>query len=74
MARERITRADLAVRTASLSRRLNGLRVETQRRNGYVGLDLYDAHGLIETLKTGTAREVFDYLCAMERALALVNR
>jgi hypothetical protein len=72
--RNRITDAQLALRTEHVSEMLRDLFVATQDRNGYTGLDLYDARGCIRTLTTGTKREVYEYLGAMEEALYIVGR
>jgi hypothetical protein len=72
---ERITRKDVDRIAATVSESLTGdLRVEAQGRNGHVALDLCDAHGAIEVLHIGTAREVYTYLQGMRRTLLILNR
>ena len=72
---ERITRQNLDTRADFVSTMLRGsLHVEAQGRSGYIGLDLYDAHGCVRTLATGTKREIYAYLGAMLDALEIVGR
>lgn len=64
----RITRADLDTRCENLNRRIEstGRHVEVQGRNGYIGLDEYDADGsALRTITVGTTREIGDFLHAM---------
>jgi len=72
---DRITRADVDRIAESVSESLRGpLNVQAQGRNGYTALDLYDAHGAVDTLTVGTKREVYTYLQGMRRALLIVGR
>lgn len=71
----RVTQTHLDVQTGVVNSILrDGLHVETQGRNGYVGLDLYDGHGLVRTLTCGTKREVSDYLGAMLETFSILGR
>lgn len=71
---ERITNADLVRIAETVSDGLRGIRVEVQRRNGYVALDRYDDHSMVDTLHVGTAREVYTYLQGMRRTLLIIGR
>jgi hypothetical protein len=73
---ERITRKAVDGRAEFVSALLrDGLRVVPEGRYGYIGLDLYDAHGMVRTLSTGlTKRQAYDYLGAMLETLDIVGR
>lgn len=72
---ERITYPRVTLRAQAVSGLLrSGLYVRPERRNGYVGLDLYDNDGRIRTLTTGTTREVYSYLGAMLETLDIIGR
>lgn len=72
---ERVTISDIERISSTVSESLrDGLRVEAQRRNGYTALDLYDPHGMVDTLHIGTAREVYTYLQGMRRTLLIIGR
>ena len=72
---ERINHARVTARADFVSTLFtSGLHVRAERRNGYTGLDLYDADGCIRNLTVGTSREVYDYLGAMLAALEIVGR
>lgn len=72
---DRISPTNVSLRAQTVSGLLrSGLYVRAQRRNGYTGLDLYDADGMIRTLTTGTSREVWNYLGAMLATLEIVGR
>lgn len=72
---ERITKQQLRDRADIVSSMLrDGLHVDIQGRNGYFGLDLYDAHGMVRTLATGTKREVKLVLDGMYEGLTIVGR
>ncbi len=72
---ERITRVDVDRIATSVSDLLpRGVAVYAQRRNGYVGLDLYRDGACLDTLHVGTAREVYTYLQGMRRAQLLARR
>jgi hypothetical protein len=72
---ERITRARVNLRAQAVSGLLrSGLYVSAEGRNGYIGLDLYDADGMVKNLICGNAREVYTYLGGMLEALAIVGR
>ena len=64
---ERITQRDLDERCTNLNHRLtNGRRVETQGRNGYIGLDEFERDGsMLRTITCGTKREIGEFLHAM---------
>jgi hypothetical protein len=71
---ERITRTDVDRIVDTINESLKGLNIQAQGRNGYTGLDLYDDHGMVDTLHIGTKREVYTYLQGMRRALLITNR
>jgi hypothetical protein len=72
---DRITYNRVTLRAQAVSGLLrSGLYVRAERRNGYVGLDLYDADGCIRTLDTGSTSEVYRYLGGMLAALDIVGR
>lgn len=72
MPAERVTREDLERIAETVSESLpNSLRVFVQHRYNYYGLDLYDAAGMVDTLTTGTKRELYTYLQGMLRTFLL---
>jgi len=71
---DRITREDCDRIAATISEALNGLRIEVQGRNGYFGVDLYDAHGMVDTLHLGSKREIYTYMQGMRRTLLIIGR
>jgi len=72
---DRITHSRVELRTQAVNGQLrSGLYVRAERRNGYTGLDLYDADGCIRTLNTGTTSEVYRFLGGMLAALEIVGR
>jgi hypothetical protein len=72
---ERITNKDIEARVENLNRRLtNGRQVVAQGRNGYIGLDEYDASGaMVRTFTCGSKREVADWLFAAMQGIDLAN-
>lgn len=63
---ERVSVDNIALRCENLNRRLsNGRSIHVQGRNGYVGLDEYNAEVLVRTITVGSKKEVADFLHAM---------
>ena len=62
-----MTAQDINTRCDNVNHRLtNGRRVVAQGRNGYIGLDEFDASGsMVRTITCGTKREVGEFLHAM---------
>ena len=72
---ERITRKDVNRIAQTVSESLKGdLHVVAQGRNGYVGIDLFDATGMVDTLHLGTTRECYTYLQGMRRYSLIIGR
>lgn len=77
---ERITRADVdriaATVSESLTERGAERVIETNRRNGYIALDLVRVSdgAQIDVLHVGTAREAYTYLQGMRRTLIILDR
>ena len=71
---DRMTATRVIHRAEVVNRMLRGVNVETQGRNGYTALDLYDHTGCVRTLIVGTRREVYTYLDGMVNALEIVGR
>jgi hypothetical protein len=69
---DRITHTDVERIAATVSERMPDYTLTPQRRNGYLGLDLYHAQGgMVKNLHIGTTREVYTYLQGMRRAQLL---
>lgn len=84
---DRITRADVdrIAETVSHGLREYNYDLETQRRNGYLALDLYRVEydwarenivrrAMVDTLHIGTTREVYTYLQGMRKLQLLTGR
>jgi hypothetical protein len=72
---ERVSNAAVYALADIVSSRMPGLRVDAQRRSGYMALDLCDDEGSVVRgpLITGTAGEVHLYLRGMEEALDILE-
>lgn len=71
---ERVTREDLERIAETVSESLpHELKVFVQARNGFYGLDLYNAAGMVDTLTTGSKRELYTYLQGMRRTFLLLS-
>jgi len=70
---ERIGIKDVEARVENLNRRLpNGRHLVAQGRNGYIGLDEYDASGsMVRTVTCGSKHEVADWLFAAMQGIDL---
>lgn len=74
---ERVTRATVDARCANVNRRMEArgsiYRYAVEGRYGYIGLDretIIDGKmGRVDTVRTGTKREISEYLHAMMTAL-----
>ena len=62
----RITLDDINFRVEAYNNHQRKSKLSFSRRNGYCALDLCNKHGgVIRTVKTGTMREVYTYLCGI---------
>lgn len=43
--------------------------IKLSRRNGYYALDLYSNGKMLRAIRTGTARECYDYMCGVMFAM-----
>jgi hypothetical protein len=72
----RVTRKQVDQHAAVVSSMLrDGLRVVPEGRYGYIGLDLYDGHGMVRTIATGlSTSQAKLVLTGMYEALTIVGR